>query len=62
MEAYLRILVVLADSIKPMLGTCQKEVTVGASRERSIFWGHSVKCLRLIARISFCRSPPPPTA
>ena len=46
-EAYLRVLLFLADSIKLMLGTCQKEVndyigshvTVFALREHGMFEG-----------------------
>ena len=62
---YFAYYLLLADSIKPMLGTCQKEVNyhwfscdswrlMGARH----VWGRSVKCLELIADVSFARLTP----
>ena len=62
---YFAYYLLLADSIKPMLGTCQKEVNyhwfscdswrlMGARH----VWGRSMKCLELIADVSFARLTP----
>ena len=64
-EAYLLVLFVLTDSIQPMLGTCQNEVNYHwfscdswrPKRARHV-WGRSVKCLGLIAGVSFARLTP----